>query len=74
MIATLTKDDMKLLPGDEIHLFTAGGGGYGDPRTRPVEKVVDDVRNGYVSAAGAADDYGVELSDDSSFTARRPRQ
>jgi N-methylhydantoinase B len=36
-----------------------GGGGYGNPLERPVEKVLDDVRNGLVSAESARSDYGV---------------
>ena len=38
-----------------------GGGGYGDPRERPVEDVLADVRNGLVSVARARDDYGVVI-------------
>ena len=36
-----------------------GGGGFGDPFTRPAEEVLEDVLNGYVSIEGAARDYGV---------------
>lgn len=35
-----------------------GGGGVGDPFGRPLDKVVEDVRNGYVSVGGARLDYG----------------
>lgn len=38
-----------------------GGGGYGDPSLRPVDKVVRDVKNGVVSVAGAREDYGVVI-------------
>ena len=62
VIARLSKDDMNLMPGDEIHVLTAGGGGYGDPRMRPVDEVIDDVRNGYVSAASAVTEYGVDMN------------
>jgi N-methylhydantoinase B len=47
--------------GDVFEIYESGGGGYGDPRRRPVDKVVDDVRNGVVSAAKAKEDYGVVL-------------
>lgn len=50
-----------LSPGDTI---TGGGGGWGDPRLRPVADVLRDVREGYVSAASAQRDYGVILSAD----------
>ena len=40
-------------------MVTGGGGGYGDPSTRPPERVLDDVVNGFVSHEGAERDYGV---------------
>ena len=46
-------------PATRVHLNPPGGGGYGDPRTRDPERVLDDVVNGYVSIEGAARDYGV---------------
>jgi N-methylhydantoinase B len=45
---------------DTITLESAGGGGLGDPRERPFERVVDDVIDGYVSPASAIVDYGVD--------------
>ena len=36
-----------------------GGGGYGDPCLRPVEKVAKEVRNGTLSIMKAKEDYGV---------------
>jgi N-methylhydantoinase B len=47
--------------GDVLRIEQAGGGGYGDPRTRPAENVLDDVREGYVSVAAARDVYGVPV-------------
>ena len=41
-----------------------GGGGYGDPRKRPAEKVADDVARGLVSAEKARELYGVALTAD----------
>jgi N-methylhydantoinase B len=38
---------------------SAGGGGYGDPLERDVERVLADVADGYVSIRRAARDYGV---------------
>ncbi len=48
-------------PGERVTNMNPGGGGYGDPYQRPVEKVVWDVKNGLVSEAGARADYGVAI-------------
>ena len=45
---------------DVIRIRTANGGGYGDPRERPRELVLDDLRNGFVSEQTARDVYGLE--------------
>ena len=47
--------------GEVIRLVTANGGGYGAPPLRGAGKVKDDVKNGYVTAAQAKADYGVEV-------------
>ncbi|WP_042354198.1 hydantoinase B/oxoprolinase family protein [Bacillus rubiinfantis] len=47
--------------GDVAQLVTATGGGYGDPLKRPVEKIVSDVKNGYISAAQAESKFGVSI-------------
>jgi N-methylhydantoinase B len=47
--------------GDIFEIYESGGGGYGDPRRRPVEKVYDDVVNGLVSVENARHDYGVVI-------------
>ena len=44
--------------GDQIRIVSSGGGGYGDPRDRSRAKVLEDVRNGYVSFGRARDLYG----------------
>jgi len=41
-----------------------GGGGYGDPMLRSVEKVLKDVKNGVVSVEKAREDYGVVINAD----------
>lgn len=61
--------------GSVLSQHAGGGGGYGDPRQRPVAAVVADVRNGYVSVAAAAQHYGVvvdpeTLTLDTTATAR----
>lgn len=40
------------------------GGGWGDPFTREPERVLIDVRDGYVTASGEARDYGVAVIGD----------
>ena len=42
-----------------VLLSPPGGGGYGDPRERDPEHVLEDVVDGYVSIESARDDYGV---------------
>ena len=64
------KGQYPLKPGDEIKAAEAGGGGYGDPSERPVEKVLEDVRNGFVTVERALHDYGVKV-DLGSLTAQR---
>jgi N-methylhydantoinase B len=49
--------------GDVVSLRTMGGGGYGDPLTRDIERVLDDVRRGHVSRACARSEYGVVIVD-----------
>jgi N-methylhydantoinase B len=44
--------------------MTAGGGGWGDPLERDPERVLRDVREGYVSAEKAHELYGVVLDAD----------
>jgi N-methylhydantoinase B len=43
---------------------SAGGGGWGSPLRRDPERVLADVREGYVSEGAARRDYGVVLCDD----------
>ncbi|MEX0405019.1 hydantoinase B/oxoprolinase family protein [Aquibium sp. LZ166] len=47
--------------------ISAGGGGYGDPKSRPAEKVARDVRLGRITAERARAVYGVALGEDGSI-------
>jgi N-methylhydantoinase B len=47
--------------GDVIRIYTANGGGYGDPKRRKPELVRDDLRNGYVTEEVARSVYGLEV-------------
>jgi N-methylhydantoinase B/oxoprolinase/acetone carboxylase alpha subunit len=53
-----------LQPGDQIKEVTGGGGGCGDPLTRPAPQVFEDVRDGYITARQARDQYGVVVRPD----------
>ncbi len=55
-----TKDLVPEVPAGTLYFQQAGGGGgWGDPRRRPAEKVLRDVRNGVVSPEAAREAYGV---------------
>ncbi|HEY3118320.1 MAG TPA: hydantoinase B/oxoprolinase family protein [Chloroflexota bacterium] len=54
---------LQLNPGDVFVVESGGGGGFGDPFDRPIERVQEDVRLGYVSPQAARDDYGVVLDE-----------
>jgi N-methylhydantoinase B len=52
---------MPVAKGELLRLFSATGGGWGPPVERPLDAVIADVRDGYVSAEQARDEYGVDL-------------
>ncbi|KAF2163831.1 hypothetical protein M409DRAFT_68373 [Zasmidium cellare ATCC 36951] len=52
-------DHVKVSPGDLLEWQTWGGGGLGDPLTRPAETVALEVRRRLVTIAGAKENYGV---------------
>ncbi|MCL4181895.1 MAG: hydantoinase B/oxoprolinase family protein [Burkholderiaceae bacterium] len=51
-------------PGATFRYLTNGGGGWGNPLARDPARVLTDVRDGYVSVAGAARDYAVVVLGD----------
>ncbi|MEZ4331037.1 MAG: hydantoinase B/oxoprolinase family protein [Myxococcota bacterium] len=55
---------LRLLPGERVGSRSPGGGGYGDPLAREPERVLWDVREGYVSLERAAATYGVVITGD----------
>jgi N-methylhydantoinase B len=63
-------------PGDVIRVVGPGAGGHGDPFTREVVLVLQDVRRGFVSKKSAAADYGVVPDDEAATAALRagPRE
>jgi N-methylhydantoinase B len=57
-----SKEIIRDIPTHTVFYEKAGGGGgYGNPFLRPIEKVLDDVRNEVVSVESAKIDYGVVI-------------
>lgn len=54
-----------LRPGERLVSLTSGGGGYGSPLERESELVLEDVREGWISAERAQDVYGCVIVGDS---------
>ena len=50
-----------LAPGDYLTRIEAGGGGLGDPRDRDRNALAADLREGYVTPAAAAREYGIAI-------------
>ena len=55
---------VRLEAGETIVGHTCGGGGYGPPHERDVDRVAHDVRESWISAERAFEVYGVELDAD----------
>ena len=53
---------LQVTHGTVLRVETGGGGGWGDPRARPVEAVLQDVKQGYITPKAARRDYGVDVS------------
>ena len=59
-VSSLAKfSNLPLQAGDILDISSGGGGGYGDPLKRDVEKVEWDVLNGYISPEKTEKAYGV---------------
>jgi N-methylhydantoinase B len=50
-----------LQTGERLVFRLPGGGGYGDPSARDPDRILQDVRDGFVTVEGARRDYGVEV-------------
>ena len=55
--------------GDAYILRSGGGGGYGSPLDRPLERIAEDVAQGYVSRLQAVRCYGVVFGTDGQIDA-----
>ena len=53
--------DVTLEPGERLISEACGGGGYGDPLERDPARVLDRVREGWITRARARDAYGIEI-------------
>jgi N-methylhydantoinase B len=54
--------NLPLADGDLVRVVTGNGGGWGEPRARERELVLDDVRDGYITADVAREVYGVDVA------------
>ena len=63
-----------LQPGDRVHVYSGGGGGYGAPMERDENAVGLDVMRGFVSIAKAAEIYGVVVLEDGSVDKLRTKK
>jgi N-methylhydantoinase B len=61
------KGTFALGAGDRMRVVSGGGGGYGSPYEREVERVLADIDAGYVTRECAARHYGVVLTQDGRF-------
>lgn len=57
-------DHIRVDPDDLLEWVTWGGGGLGDPLTRPAEKVALEIRRKLVTIDGARNNYGVVVDPD----------
>ena len=46
--------------GDRILVLTAGGGGYGDPKSRDRDRIEQDILDEFVSLGAAKEVYGYQ--------------
>ena len=49
--------------GTVVETMTGGGGGNGNPKARPFDEVLLDVRMGYLTREAAWAQYGVRITD-----------
>ncbi len=64
MLKLLKANNIALKAGDVVTINTGGGGDFGNPWERSIERVQQDVLDGYVTHEGAERDYGVVFTAD----------
>jgi N-methylhydantoinase B len=52
---------LPLKKGDVVRMITAHGGGVGDPKKRPQERLREDLHNGFITPQQVRDDYGLSV-------------
>lgn len=52
--------NVSIKPGDRVRVMAPGGGGYGDPALRERADLNEDLREGFVTPAGAREGYGFD--------------
>ncbi len=57
----LKANGYRMQKGWKVKLQTGGGGGYGNPFTRDVNKVMRDYKGGYITKERALEVYGVQI-------------
>lgn len=50
-------------PGTTVRCYTAGGGGYGPPWKRDIQRILDDLSDGYITRDAAESAYGLRFRD-----------
>lgn len=61
---------VRLQPGELWVGVSTGGGGYGDPLLRPAERVLEDLRDGFITRWSAEEVFGLVLTEDRPALAR----
>jgi N-methylhydantoinase B len=64
LLPVMPMETIAVTRGSRLLHVAAGGGGYGDPRRRAVEAVLDDCLDGRITVACARNVYGVALTAD----------
>ena len=57
----VSKGKQPMVAGDKLHYMSPGGGGYGNPLKRAQDKVLLDVKYGYITNEQAQSEYGVVI-------------
>jgi N-methylhydantoinase B len=57
-----SKLEFTMRPGDQLDVWTSGGGGYGDPFERAPELVLSDVLDRKLTVGAARESYGVVIA------------
>jgi N-methylhydantoinase B len=61
LVTEISFENPPLINGQSFLIESNGGGGWGDPLARDVSAVLNDVIDQYITAEGAAHDYGVVI-------------